>query len=113
MLTQQGWHVTAVVRMRLYTCSCKKQGIMNVVRLVADTVRRQTSIFRHGMTYYPASVLIVVYYMFPSASTTAQPLIADPETEPYKYQIQRLAIYNLSPGTNTTTDEKIHGMNKQ
>lgn len=47
--------------------------------------------------------------IYSSVSTTAQPLIADPETEPYKYQIQRLAIYNLSPGTNATIDEKING----
>ena len=44
------------------------------------------------------------------ASATIQPLIADPESEPYKYAIQQAAIYNLTHGSVVTTDEKIQGI---
>lgn len=43
----------------------------------------------------------------------AQPLIADPETEPYKYDIQRLAIYNLIPGSIASVEDKIQGKQVQ
>ena len=43
----------------------------------------------------------------------AQPLIADPETEPYKYDIQRLAIYNLIPGSTASVEDKIQGKQVQ
>lgn len=45
-----------------------------------------------------------------AGSAVALPLIADPETEPYKYEIQRLAIYNLIPGSTATTDDKMQGL---
>jgi len=44
-----------------------------------------------------------------AGSAVTLPLIADPETEPYKYEIQRLAIYNLIPGSTATTDDKMQG----
>lgn len=44
-----------------------------------------------------------------AGSAVAQPLIADPETEPYKYDIQRLAIYNLIPGSTASIEDKIQG----
>ena len=78
------------------------------MRLVADTVRRQTAIFRHGGSH-ELHQSCMNNCIFTLASATAQPLIADPEKEPYKYQIQKLAIYNLSPETSATADEKING----
>lgn len=39
-------------------------------------------------------------------------LIADPETEPYKYEIQRLAIVNLALGATVSTEDKIAGTYK-
>ena len=44
-----------------------------------------------------------------SGSATAQPLIADPETEPHKYEMQILAMYNLSSSSTSSTDDKILG----
>ena len=38
-----------------------------------------------------------------------QPLIADPETEPHKYEIQRLSIYHLSPESSSSAEDKIVG----
>lgn len=43
------------------------------------------------------------------ASASAQPLIADPETEPHKYEMQILALYNLSSSSTSSTDDKILG----
>ena len=48
-----------------------------------------------------------------AGSVVAQPLIADPETEPYKYDIQRLAIYNLIPGSTAGIEDKIQGRQVQ
>ena len=42
-------------------------------------------------------------------SASATPLIAKPEAEPHKYEIQVLAMYNLSSGSTSSADEKMHG----
>ena len=61
------------------------------------------------------SVVLVFFTLhgMSAGSAVAQPLIADPETEPYKYDIQRLAIYNLIPGSTASIEDKIQGKQVQ
>ena len=43
------------------------------------------------------------------AGSSGQSLLADPEREPFHYEIQQQALHYLMPGVQSTIEEKIHG----
>ncbi|CAI8009112.1 hypothetical protein GBAR_LOCUS6174 [Geodia barretti] len=64
---------------------------MNVVKKVANLVRRPSpAIFR----------------------SSGPSLLADPEREPFQYEIQQQALHYLMPGAQSTPEEKIQAVAK-
>lgn len=43
------------------------------------------------------------------AGSSGPSLLADPDREPFQYEIQQQALHHLMPGVQTTTEEKIQG----
>ena len=81
---------------------------MNVVKKVANTVRRP-AIFRAGITILSVVFTYYCEYSLPAGSG-GPPLLADPEREPFLYEIQQQALHYLLPGVQSTTEEKIQGV---
>lgn len=87
--------------------------VMNVVQFVANAVRRP-SIFRAGtcILYVPSRHLLVPVVCMRTGSRGPS-LLADPEREPFQYEIQQQALHHLMPGVQSTTEEKIQGHAQQ
>ena len=79
---------------------------MNVVKKVANTVRRP-AVFQAGMILFTHK--IVSQFHIHAAGSSGQSLLADPEREPFHYEIQQQALHYLMPGVQSTIEEKIQG----
>ena len=94
-----------------YSFSCGTDLILKIHPQTENWVMQLHHIF---LSLCMSAVLVpFTLHGMSAGSAVAQPLIADPETEPYKYDIQRLAIYNLIPGSTASIEDKIQGKQVQ